>query len=388
MAATSPSPRRAITPGQKQTITIKITDSAARVYGFQATARLASDHSKPAGVFTPGTAQRVLCAGTDVNDTGSVRPAAGCPSGSPLEFIEHTAPQTTSTISFDWTPPSTSVGAIDIFVSANAANGNGNPGGDHIYTASVTLQPAVSAAKPAVSSGGIINAFQFGGKAGVAPGSWIEIYGQNFTTVASQEWSGGDFNGVTAPTTLNGVSVTIAGKPAFLRFISPGQINAQVPDGIGTGPVQLIVSSNGVASDPQIVTASDTLPGLLAPFTSGGKTYVAAFQGATIVGSPGNAPVKPGDTITLYGIGWGPVSPSVPAGNINSASTALTRKISLRLQQIDVSNIPYQGLGPSFVGLYQFNVVVPTTAPDGDLTLDASLDGVSTGQSLYLTVKK
>ena len=378
------------TPGQKQTLTLKITDAAAKKYGFQATARLGSDSTKPAGTFSvsSATAQAVLCASGALTDVGVFRPTAGCSSSKPLEFIEHIVPSASNTITFDWTPPSTDVGAITIYVSANAANGDTTERGDHIYTTSLTLTSGASASKPTISAGGIINAAQFGAKAGVAPGTWVEIYGSNFTNTAAQEWAGGDFTGVTAPTSLGGVQVTVAGKPAFIRFISPGQVNAQIPDGIGTGPVQVIVINNGVSSDPLTITASATLPGLLAPFNSDGKNYVAAFNGSTIVGSPGLAAVKPGDTVTLYGIGWGATKPTVPAGNINNVSTALTGKLVLRLSQIDVSTIPYQGLGPGFVGLYQINIVVPATAPDGDLQVDATIDGTSTGQTLYLTVKK
>ena len=60
----------------------------------------------------------------------------------------------------------------------------------------------------------------------------------------------------------------------------------------------------------------------------------------------------------------------------------------IRLSQIDVSNIQYQGLAGNFVGLYQFNIVVPANAPDGDLPLEMTVDGIATGQTLFLTVKK
>ena len=132
------------TPGQKQTLTIKITDPVARVYGFQISARLGSDHTKQAGTFTPGTRQFVLCAATSLNDFGTNRPSSGaCPATKPLEFAEHTAPFTTGTITVDWTPPATASGNIDIYVAANAANGNTTELGDHIYTSSLTVTPAV-----------------------------------------------------------------------------------------------------------------------------------------------------------------------------------------------------------------------------------------------------
>ncbi len=385
------------TPAKKQTLTIKITDSAARAYGFQITARLASDHSKQAGTFTVGTSQLVLCAGTAVSDLGGTRPNSGtCPASKPLEFIEHSRALSTSTITVDWTPPSSDVGPIDFYLSANAANGNGNESGDHIYTASLQLKTAtVGGVQPIISAGGVINAFGFGGKAGVAPGTWIEIYGQNLSGT-TRSWAGGDFNGSNAPTTIDTVTVTVAGKPAYIDFVSPGQVNAQVPDGIGTGPVPVVVTLNGVASSPLTLTASDMLPGILAPagFKVGSTQYVVAqLADNSFVGDPTkipgtNRPAKPGETIVLYGIGFGAVTPSVAAGTIVGAANSVSNNLVIRFGQIQATSVTYKGLTPGFVGLYQFNVVVPSTVPDGDSTLDVAIGSVSTGQTLSIPIKK
>lgn len=386
------------TPGQKQTLTIRITDSAARVYGFQASARLSSDHSKQAGTFTTGARQFVLCAGTNINDLGNNRPASGtCGASVPLEFIEHVSPFTTNTISFDWTPPSAAAGDIVIYVSANAANGNGAETGDHIYTTNLTLTPGTGGGgpKPVSSTDGVINASQFGGGTGVAPQTFIEIYGSNLAT-NTRLWAGSDFANGIAPTSLDGTKVTIAGKDAFVNFISPGQVNVQVPDGIGTGPVPLVITSNGVASDPVTVTATATKPGLLAPpaFKVGNTQYVAAFfPDATIVGDPAkipgtSRPAKPGEIIILYGIGFGPVSPNQPAGKLVTVGNAMSSTLGMRLGQIGVSRIDYKGLSPSFVGLYQFNWQVPANAPNGDLALEMTIDGSPIPQTLFLPVKQ
>jgi uncharacterized protein (TIGR03437 family) len=385
------------TPGQKQTLTVKVTDSAARRYGFQITARLASDHTKQAGTFTPGANQFVLCAATSINDLGNTRSGANCPANAPLEFAEHTSPFTSNTITVDWTPPTTATGNIDLYVSANAANFNGTELGDHIYTASLTLQPAASGGgtKPVISDGGIINALAFGGKAAVAPGTWIEIYGTNLAT-NTREWAGGDFKGSTAPTSLDGVSVTVAGKPAFVRFISSGQVNVQVPDDIGTGPVPVVVTNGDQASNALIINAQSAVPGILAPasFKAGDTQYaVAQLSDNSFAGDPAKIagttrPVKPGETIVLYGIGFGPVTPAIPAGAIVDKANAITGTVAIRFGQIQASAIPYKGLGPNFVGLYQFNVVVPANVPDGDQPLEVTLDGQPTGQTMFITVKK
>ncbi len=289
-------------------------------------------------------------------------------------------------ITVDWTPPAKASGAIEIWVSANAANGDGDETGDHIYNGFITLTPAggtcTAGAKPAIAPGGVITAGGFGGKTGVTAGTWLEIYGTNLAST-TREWGGPDFTGSTAPTSLDCVGVTVAGKNAFVRFVSPGQVNVQAPDDIGTGPVPLVVTNAGVSSDSVNLTATPTLPGLLAPFGNG---YVAAFAGSTVVGSPGFASVKPGATITLYGIGYGPVNPAISAGSIADKLNTVTLPCKLTIGGADAP-AAYKGLGPNFVGLYQFNITVPNV-PDGDQPVTVDLGGTGTGQNLKISVKQ
>ena len=97
------------TPGSQQTFTIVITDSRASVYGFQMTARLESNPaSGQAGDFTAGAQQIVLC------DNASIKGSRGCPANSPVQFIEHSRPFNTRTISVQWTAPATNGSVIHI----------------------------------------------------------------------------------------------------------------------------------------------------------------------------------------------------------------------------------------------------------------------------------
>jgi hypothetical protein len=75
----------------------------------------------------------------------------------------------------------------------------------------------------------------FLGSAGFSSNMYVEIYGSNFSNI-SRLWSGADFSGSNAPTSLDGVSVRVNGKPAFVYYISPGQININVPEDTQTGP--------------------------------------------------------------------------------------------------------------------------------------------------------
>ncbi len=361
------------------------------MYGFELSARLDSDPSSgQAGDLTAGTQQQVLC------DNNNLKGASGCPSGSPVQFLEHSRPFNTNVITALWTPPATNVGTVTIYVAVNAANGDGGSGGDHIYTTSLQLSPAVTTIQPSITQNGVVSASAFNANAGVAPGTWVEIYGSNLATT-TRLWAGSDFNGNAAPLSLDGVSVTIGGKSAYVDYVSPGQVNIQVPDGIPSGSsVPLILTNLLGQTSPYSVETKDLAPALLAPpsFDVDGKQYVAATFPPTdsgdvvFVGRVGaiagvnTRPAKTGDTVILYGIGFGPVSPSVNAGVIVSQANSLTNPATFLIGQSEAT-ILYGGLAPGFVGLYQFNIQPPAVG-GGDAPMTVRVGGLTTTQQLSI----
>jgi uncharacterized protein (TIGR03437 family) len=247
------------------------------------------------------------------------------------------------------------------------------------------------------SVGGVASAGQFGALAAAAPGSWIEIYGANLATNI-RSWAGSDFTngGLTAPTALDGNTVTIGGQPAYVDFISGGQINAQVPSNVGTGQQPLVVTNADGGKATFTVTVNAVEPGLYAPssFLIGGKQYAGALanDGVTFILPPGaisgitSQRAKPGDRITFYGVGFGPVTPSIPAGQVVTAQNALPTF------QMQIGGAPataqYAGLAPGAIGLYQINAFVPTSAAANDLTpVTFTVNGTSGTQTLYIAVQ-
>jgi len=208
----------------------------------------------------------------------------------------------------------------------------------------------------AVRPGGVVTASDFGGFSTIAPGSWIEIYGNAFSAT-TRSWTGADFTGSTAPSNLSGVSVTIGGAPAFLDFISPSQINAQAPSGLIPGQQDLVVTGPNGSSAPYSVTVASTKPGLLAPssFKIGSVAYVA-------------------------------VRPDSPAGQIVPASNSLVGSFHLQFGGTDAAVI-YDGLAPQAVGLYQFNVVVPAVASNDAAPVTFTLDGTPGTQTFYVPIQ-
>jgi uncharacterized protein (TIGR03437 family) len=134
---------------------------------------------------------------------------------------------------------------------------------------------------------------------------------------------------------------------------------------------------------------------LLAPasFRIGGTQHVAALfsDNATFVLPPGaisgvsSRRARPGETITLYGVGFGPVTPNIQPGQITQQLNALAAPYVVRFGGTE-GTVTYAGLAPNFVGLYQFNVVVPAIAAGDSVPLTFSLGGVSSTQSLSIAV--
>lgn len=248
---------------------------------------------------------------------------------------------------------------------------------------------------PVINS--VISASSYGGFPALAPGTWMEIYGlnlANLANVSSQTWTTANFNGNAAPTALGGTTVTIGGQSAFIDYVSPGQVNAQVPSNIATGPEQVVVTSPGGTSAAYTITVNATEPGLLAPsvFDLPAGQYIGATfpNGATFVLPPGvasgvpTARAVPGDVIIFYGVGFGTVTPNIPAGQI------VTQTNQLSGFQVSFAGVPavvqFAGLTAGYLGLYQFNVVVPNVAASDTVPVTFSLGGTTGTQKLIIPV--
>jgi uncharacterized protein (TIGR03437 family) len=242
---------------------------------------------------------------------------------------------------------------------------------------------------------GVISASAYGGFSALAPGTWMEIYGTNLANVISQTWASTDFKGNAAPTALGGTTVTIGGQPAFIDYVSPGQVNAQVPSNVTPGPQPVVVSTPGGISAPYSITVNVTEPGLLAPAVfnlKAGQYVVALFpDGVTFVLPPGSisgvtsARAKPGDTIIFYGVGFGTVSPNSPAGQIVTQSNTLNGNFQVLFAGTP-GTIQFAGLTGGYLGLYQFNVVVPNVAASDTVPLTFSLSGTPGTQQMLISI--
>jgi uncharacterized protein (TIGR03437 family) len=246
------------------------------------------------------------------------------------------------------------------------------------------------------TSQGVISASAYAGFSALAPGTWMEIYGANLANVTSQTWANADFKGNTAPTALGGTTVTIGGQLAFIDYVSPTQVNAQVPSGISPGSQPVVVSTPGGTSTAYPITVNVTEPGLLAPavFNLKAGQYIGALfsDGVTFVLPPGSvsgvpsARARPGDTIVFYGVGFGTVAPDSPAGQIVTQSNRLNGNFQAWFGGAPAT-VSFSGLTGGFLGLYQFNVVVPNVAPSDTVPLTFSLNGTPGTQTLLIAIQ-
>jgi uncharacterized protein (TIGR03437 family) len=233
-----------------------------------------------------------------------------------------------------------------------------------------------SAFLPVISSGGVLNAAS--GAAGVSPGAWISIYGSHLASTTYMAGAADLVDGF-LPTRLKGVSVQINGKPAFLSYISPGQINVQAPDDTVQGVVAVSVSTALGASAAVSATEQAILPGL---FTASGYVIGVRVRDGAIINSVTGA--KPGDTLELFATGLGPASPTPAAGLVFSGADPVTNSVSVTLGST-AAQVLWSGLIGA--GLYQINVTLPASLADGDYATAISVGGVASSSSPPLKVR-
>lgn len=287
-------------------------------------------------------------------------------------------------ISYSGNAVMTGPSTVTLAVASNA--GEGRTVEFTIAGVSMTVSQAVNPTLPPLISGvfPIYGTFNFSPQY-VQAGEWISIFGNNFA-LTDFLWKG-DF-----PESLGGVTVTIDGKPGYLSYVGPTQINVQAPDDptmSGTVVNLTVTTANGSATasvelapfSPSLNLFDSTHAAGVIPTPDGSGAYgngtydllgpVGAFSFAT-------RPAKPGETIELYGVGFGPTNPAVPAGAPFTGSAPMVNTPTITIGNVPA---PVSYAGITGAGLYQFNIVVPNiTGQSGDypvqinVTTPTSLD--------------
>ncbi|HLK18393.1 MAG TPA: SMP-30/gluconolactonase/LRE family protein [Bryobacteraceae bacterium] len=214
---------------------------------------------------------------------------------------------------------------------------------------------------PAIFANGVVNGARY--KSPIAPGELASIFGTSF----ANENLGASFP---LSTTLGGVSVTVNGKSAPILYVTPSQINFQVPWETTGSTASIVVTVDGRTSTAISVPVLAAAPGI---FTS--SSGQAAVQNADHSANSPSNPAKVGSTVTVYFTGTGPVSPTVADGVASPKGTPaqVTSSAAATIGSASAT-VTFAGLAPGFVGLGQLNVIVPSVST-GNYPLTISIDG-------------
>lgn len=394
-------------PGASQEVRVILESAFATRWGFQLTARQRNDTTKTAGSFTSN------------NNFVAVR----CPSGSfapcasgDAQYVTQTSagtnaggPAKRQVWGFTWTPPASDVGPVDFAVAALASNNDKGTNGDLTVTAMTASLYAPSNAPMLRTSGGALNAAALSvpGQA-IAPKQLLSIFGTNLNA------PGAFIQASVADLDFDFLLPTSLGKLSFefktpndpnvrlgrMIFVGENQANLQVPDfppdAADTIQIQAVINRNGgqseVRSNTINVNVARYSPGL---FTFGNNTNgfapgqgpAAAVNGVTAqLIAPANLGIdkavlaRPGDVVLLYGTGFGPTT----AQPGEAAELEVIRNISISIGGVD-AQVLYAGTAPTFVGLQQFNVVVPNLAP-GNHEIVVRQNALLTQPTVFLPV--
>jgi uncharacterized protein (TIGR03437 family) len=322
----------------------------------------------PSSATAAGAAFKLI-----VNGTGFLFGAALQWNGSPLSTTFVSAMQLTASVAANLIAGIGSAGIVAV-----------NPGG----AASNTVTLPINAPLPSITKGGVGPLYS--SSTTIQPGEWVSIYGTNLAS-STVTWNGN------FPTLLGGTSVTINGKAAYLLYVSPGQIDLQAPDDTANGTVAVVVTTASGST-----TSTVTLGQFGPSFSLLDTKHVAgiilrsngsgAYGGGTydILGPTGSSlgyatvAAKAGDSVELFGVGFGPTSPAVPAGQAFSGAALTTNPVKLLINNVSVTPA-FAGL--SSAGLYQINLTVPAGLGTGDVSLLATVGGVQTPPTVVISLK-
>ena len=259
----------------------------------------------------------------------------------------------------------------------------GSTAGDQVFSAQAGGQTVqffgYARPLPAITTNGVVNAASNQAGQGLAPGSYITIYG----TALSDATQG--LSTTSLPLSLSNVSVSFDAPnlsvPGRLSFVSPGQVNVQIPWELqGAASAQMKVAISGIATSLYTLTLSDYAPAAFEYSESGRQLVAATDQNNALITSA--HPAVRGQVVVVYANGLGPVNNRPASGEASPGQPLADAKV---IPTVTIggktAQVQFAGLTPSSIGLYQLNVVVPTDAASGTQPLVITVNGISSKSS-------
>jgi uncharacterized protein (TIGR03437 family) len=228
-----------------------------------------------------------------------------------------------------------------------------------LSTSGFTVLPwtySASVASPQIAA--VVSAAD--GKSPAAPGGLITLYGSNLspTNLATSQ--------IPVPTALANSCITVNGQPIPLIFVSPTQINAQMPFQ-AVGAETIVVHTPGGTSDNYNLIVQPTAPAVFLSGVAGPQTNLPTIiRVANGLLATDSNPIHAGDVLVIYATGLGQTSPAGLTG-YPAPGNPLSSALATATVTLGGVNLPvlYAGLAPGEVGVYQINVTVPGNTPVG-----------------------
>jgi len=221
-----------------------------------------------------------------------------------------------------------------------------------VFALAVFSFPSILTAEaPIYSAASLVNSAD--NQAGwLAPNTIATLYGKNLAyetkTLSGNSPVGGD------------ATVNIGGFVATLYYISPTQINFLIPPNLLPGTFNFAIVTDSLQGPTIPIQLASTAPAL---FQLDQQNIIATSATGHLITPTASA--QPGDVVVLYATGLGQTIPPVGYGETPSSAAPLAMlsefQVLLDGNPVDPGDIAYAGVAPGFSGLYQINVILPTT---------------------------
>jgi uncharacterized protein (TIGR03437 family) len=303
----------------------------------------------------------MLSATASVTLTATVRPPTGTATGTVTFYA--------GGVSLGSAPLNNQTAVLTVAGSKFAVGLNtlsANYSGDSNFAPSAGSLSLTVTSASVMSIQGIVNAAS--GQQAFSPGTIISIYGALLASGAASAAS------VPLPTSLLGTTVSVNGISAPLYFVSPGQINLQIPYVVKVSTVATVAVTFGVNTVTATIPISTASPGIFVDYNTGAPVGAATAQR--------------GQTIALYVTGAGALTPSVTAGMTpgSSAVPVPTQSVIVSVGNVSTTTFAYLGVPVWAIGLIQINFTIPANAPLGSQPVQVFINGtVSAPANIVIT---
>jgi uncharacterized protein (TIGR03437 family) len=254
-------------------------------------------------------------------------------------------------------------------------------------THTVTQAGAAPSGPPQLSTGGVTNAADY--SRDFAPGVIVSIFGTSLASTAAGA------SRLPLPTTLEGASVEVVDGSRTLNaplfYVSPTQINAQLPSDLTSSSVQVRVRNAAGASGTDTITILPQAPRLFTK-TMDGKGEAILFHSDNVTAVSASKPAQPGEVLVAYLTGLGAVTPGIAAGAAagdgggSGPLNVVAQQVSAMVDGMPV-RVEWAGMVPYLAGLYQVNFHMPTMLRDGNASIVVAVGDGQSQANVYAVAK-